>query len=135
MSVGGASKGDGESMTRKASGTTNPYREFEIHSGRRTVTTRYSSSAIQAAIDHLRAMGSSRDEIRAWDRTRSHGEERVSSLFPSSYLPTSPKTCGLGFSLRLAHVPSYWSAGSRSSPELASPSASSRFAYSPLRPS
>ena len=33
-------------MTRKAPGTTNPYRAFEIHSGR-TVTTRYSSSALQ----------------------------------------------------------------------------------------
>ena len=50
-------------MRRKARGATASYREFEIHSGRRTVTTTYSSSALQAAIDHLRALGSSRDEI------------------------------------------------------------------------
>ena len=50
-------------MTRKASRPTGSYREFEIHSGRRTVSTRYSSSALQAAIDHLRAFGSSADEI------------------------------------------------------------------------
>jgi len=49
-------------MTRARA--TSAYREFEIHSGRRTVATRYSSSALQAGIDHLRAMGSSRDEIR-----------------------------------------------------------------------
>ena len=51
-------------MTRKTRGATASYREFEIHSGRRTVTTTYSSSSLQAAIDHLRALGSSRDEVR-----------------------------------------------------------------------
>jgi hypothetical protein len=51
-------------MTRKAPGATESYREFEIRSGRRTMTTRYSSSALQATIDYLRAFGSSRDEIR-----------------------------------------------------------------------
>jgi hypothetical protein len=40
------------------------YREFEIHSGRRAVATRYSSSARQAAIDYVRSFGSSPDEIR-----------------------------------------------------------------------
>ena len=64
MSVWPLPEGKLEGMTRKAPGTTNPYRAFEIHSGRRTVTTRYSSSAMQAAIDHLRALGSSRDEIK-----------------------------------------------------------------------
>jgi hypothetical protein len=39
------------------------YREFEIHSGRRVVATQYSSSARQAAIDYVRAFGSSPDEI------------------------------------------------------------------------
>jgi hypothetical protein len=39
------------------------YREFEIHSGRRTVGIQYSSSALQAAIDYVRALGSTRDEI------------------------------------------------------------------------
>jgi len=39
------------------------YREFEIHSGRRTIATQYSSSALQAAIDYVRALGSGRDEI------------------------------------------------------------------------
>ena len=51
-------------MTRNTRGATAPYREFEIHSGRRTLTTTYSSSALQAAIDYLRALGSSHDEIR-----------------------------------------------------------------------
>ena len=39
------------------------YRNFEIHSGRRVVATRYSSSARQAAIDYVRAFGSTPDEI------------------------------------------------------------------------
>jgi hypothetical protein len=51
-------------MTRKTPGATQSYREFEIHSGRRAVTTTYSSSALQAGIDHLRALGSRADEIR-----------------------------------------------------------------------
>lgn len=42
---------------------TSAYREFEIHSGRRTVANQFSSSALQAAIDYVRAFGSSRDEI------------------------------------------------------------------------
>ncbi len=51
-------------MTGKAPLATESSREFEIHSGRRTVSTRYSSTALQAAIDYLRASGSSIDEIR-----------------------------------------------------------------------
>ena len=48
----------------RASGSrASAYREFEIHSGRRTVATQYSSSARQAAIDYVQALGSSRDEI------------------------------------------------------------------------
>jgi len=39
------------------------YREFEIHSGRRTVATRYSSSPLEAAIDYVRALGCNRDEV------------------------------------------------------------------------
>ena len=39
------------------------YREFEIHSGRRVVATQYSSSARQAAIDYVRAFGSTPDDI------------------------------------------------------------------------
>ena len=50
-------------MSRTTRGTSASYREFEIHSGRRTVATTYSSSALQAAIDYLRALGSNRDEI------------------------------------------------------------------------
>ena len=49
-------------MTRARA--TNPYREFEIHSGRRLSRPGYSTSALQAAIDHLRAVGSRRDEIK-----------------------------------------------------------------------
>ena len=99
-------------MTRRAFwGRTNPYRAFET--GCCTVTTRYSSSAMQAAIDHLRALGSSRDEIKvlAPDTVAWRGARW--SLFPCSTPATSPRTCGLGCSLRLAHVPSRWSAGSR----------------------
>jgi len=51
-------------MTRKAQGATEAYREFEIHCGRRAVTTTYSSSALQAGIDYLRSLGSRADEIR-----------------------------------------------------------------------
>jgi hypothetical protein len=40
------------------------YREFEIHSGRRIIATQFSSSALQAAIDYVRALGSSINEIR-----------------------------------------------------------------------
>ena len=56
--------GGGGCMTRRAQRATESYREFEIRSGRRTMTTRYSSSALQAAKDHLRAFGSSDDEVR-----------------------------------------------------------------------
>jgi hypothetical protein len=42
---------------------TSAYREFEIHSGRRTIATQYSSSALQAAIDYVRALRSSRAAI------------------------------------------------------------------------
>jgi hypothetical protein len=51
-------------MTRTAPGRTGSYREFEIHCGRRAVTTTYSSSALQAGIDYLRSLGSKADEIR-----------------------------------------------------------------------
>ena len=40
------------------------YREFEIQSGRRTIATQFSSSALQAAIDYVRALGSHIDEVR-----------------------------------------------------------------------
>ena len=50
-------------MTRTAS-RTSAYREFEIHSGRRVIATQFSSSALQAAIDYVRAFGSSILEIR-----------------------------------------------------------------------
>jgi hypothetical protein len=50
-------------MTRTARGAS-AYREFEIHSGRRTIATQFSSGALQAAIDYARALGSSINEIR-----------------------------------------------------------------------
>ena len=50
-------------MTRTAS-RASAYREFEIYSGRRTIATQFSSSALQAAIDYVRAFGSSINEIR-----------------------------------------------------------------------
>jgi hypothetical protein len=50
-------------VRRKAS-RASAYREFEIHSGRRAVATRYASSAQEAAIDYVRSFGSSADEIR-----------------------------------------------------------------------
>jgi hypothetical protein len=38
-------------------------RKFEIRSGRRTVSTQLSSSALQAAIDYVRTFGCRNDEI------------------------------------------------------------------------
>jgi hypothetical protein len=38
-------------------------RKYEIHSGRRKVSTQHSSSPLQAAIDYVRSFGSSNDEI------------------------------------------------------------------------
>jgi hypothetical protein len=37
--------------------------KYEIHSGRRTVTTVYSSSPLQAAVDYVRSFGSGNNEI------------------------------------------------------------------------
>jgi hypothetical protein len=50
-------------MTRTAT-RASAYRGFEIHSGRRTIAIQFSSSALQAAIDYVRALGSSLDEVR-----------------------------------------------------------------------
>jgi hypothetical protein len=50
-------------MTRRAPRTTASYREFQIHCGRRAVSTTFSSSALQAGIDYLRSLGSRPDEI------------------------------------------------------------------------
>jgi hypothetical protein len=38
-------------------------KKYEIHSASRTVSVQYSSSPLQAAIDYVRALGCSRDEI------------------------------------------------------------------------
>ncbi|MFO7571815.1 MAG: hypothetical protein R6W48_04345 [Gaiellaceae bacterium] len=38
-------------------------REFEIRSGRRTVSTQYSVSALQAAVDYVKSLGCRDDEI------------------------------------------------------------------------
>ena len=51
-------------MTRTAPRATESSREFAIHSGRRVVSTQYSFSALQAAIDHVRSYGSPPDEIK-----------------------------------------------------------------------
>ena len=50
-------------MTRKAPGQLSLL-EFAIHSGRRVVSTQYSFSAFQAAIDHVRSYVSQPDEIK-----------------------------------------------------------------------
>ena len=39
-------------------------KKYEIYSGRRVVSTQYSSSATQAAVDYVRAQGIKDDEIR-----------------------------------------------------------------------
>jgi hypothetical protein len=39
-------------------------RKYEIRSGRRTVSTQYSVSPMQAAVDYVRSFGTSDDEIR-----------------------------------------------------------------------
>ena len=51
-------------MTRKAPRATASSREFAIHSGRRVVSTQFSSSALQAAIDHVRSYGPPTEEIK-----------------------------------------------------------------------
>ena len=50
-------------MTRTARANQS-LREFAIHSGRRVVSTQYSFSALQAAIDHVRSYGSQPEEIK-----------------------------------------------------------------------
>lgn len=67
-------------MTRRASA----YREFEIHTGRRTIATQFSSSALQAAIDYVRALGSSINEVRIL------GPDTVSSRCAFRRRPGSP---------------------------------------------
>lgn len=39
-------------------------RKYEIHSGRRTVSTQYSISELQAVVDYVRSFGCKEDEIR-----------------------------------------------------------------------
>lgn len=39
-------------------------KKFEIHSGRRVVSTQYSVSALQAVVDYVRSYGVKDDEIR-----------------------------------------------------------------------
>lgn len=39
-------------------------KKYEIHSGRRVVSTQYSSSATQAAVDYVRSQGIKDDEVR-----------------------------------------------------------------------
>ena len=39
-------------------------RKYEIQSGRRTVSTQYSVSALQAVVDYVRSFGCGDDEIR-----------------------------------------------------------------------
>jgi hypothetical protein len=53
----------GEDCVRPNASRASAYQRFEIHSGRRTIGTQYSSSALQAAMEYVRALGSSRDEI------------------------------------------------------------------------
>ena len=39
-------------------------KKYEIHSGRRVVSTQYSVSALQAVVDYVRSYGVNDDEIR-----------------------------------------------------------------------
>jgi hypothetical protein len=39
-------------------------KKYEIHSGRRVVSTQYSVSALQAVVDYVRSYGVKDDEIR-----------------------------------------------------------------------
>jgi hypothetical protein len=39
-------------------------KRYEIHSGRRVVSIQYSVSALQAAVDYVRSLGTNDDEIR-----------------------------------------------------------------------
>ena len=78
-------------MTHTAPRATESSREFAIHSGRRVVSTQYSFSALQAAIDHVRSLVHRRTRSRFSGMTQSHGGGLVTSLFPFSHPAPSPK--------------------------------------------
>jgi len=64
-------------------------REFEIRSGRRTVSMQRSSSALQAALDYVRSFGSVESEIMILgvDRVAWRGAQFTAVLVPEDPLP------------------------------------------------
>lgn len=64
-------------------------RKYEIHSGRRTVSTRLSSSPLEAAIDYVRRFGSS-NEIRVLgvDTVSWRGASFTAVLVPDEHEPS-----------------------------------------------
>jgi len=62
-------------------------KKYEIYSGRRIVSTQYSASALQAAVDHVRSYGGKDDEIKRL------GVDSVSwrgARFSAVLVPTDP---------------------------------------------
>jgi len=64
-------------------------REFEIRSGRRTVSTQRSSSPLQAALDYARSFGASESEITILgvDRVAWRGAQFFAVLVPEDTAP------------------------------------------------
>jgi hypothetical protein len=63
-------------------------KKYEIHSGRRIVSTQHSVSALQAVVDHVRSYGVKDDEIRRL------GVDSVSwrgARFSAVLVPDEPK--------------------------------------------
>ncbi len=64
-------------------------KKYEIHSGRRIVSTQYSVSAMQAVVDYVRAFGCSDDEIRRLgvDSVSWRGARFSAVLIPAEPVP------------------------------------------------
>jgi hypothetical protein len=62
-------------------------KKYEIHSGRRVVSTQYSVSPSQAVIDYVRSYGVKDDEIRRLgvDRVSWRGAQFSAVLVPSEH--------------------------------------------------
>ncbi len=66
-------------------------KKYEIHSGRRVVSTQYSVSPLQAVVDYVRSYGVKDDEIRRLgvDLVSWRGAQFRAELVPAEPLPTN----------------------------------------------
>ncbi len=64
-------------------------KKYEIHSGRRVVSTQYSVSPLQAVVDYVRSYGVKDDEIRRLgvDRVSWRGAQFSAKLAPTELTP------------------------------------------------